>query len=75
MGDHLRLVQRAGLTVLLSTSYLDEAERCDHVVVLHQGKVLAQGTPAEVTAVAPGRSFMAEPPAGRAGARPAGAAA
>ena len=34
--------------MLLSTSYLDEAERCSHVVVLHEGKVLAQGAPAEV---------------------------
>ena len=33
--------------MLLSTAYLDEAERCDHVVVLHEGKKLAQGTPKE----------------------------
>ena len=39
----LQLVNEQGLTVLLSTSYLDEAERCAHVVVLHEGKVLAQG--------------------------------
>ena len=41
----LQLVNDQRLTVLLSTSYLDEAERCGHVVVLHQGKVLAQGRP------------------------------
>ena len=41
----LQLVDDQGLTVLLSTSYLDEAERCGHVVVMHQGKVLAQGPP------------------------------
>src|SRR5262249_52464259 len=39
----LQLVQEGTLAVLLSTSYLDEAERCGSVVVLHQGKVLAQG--------------------------------
>src|SRR5258708_16477093 len=39
------LVDEQGLTVLLTTSYLDEAERCSHVVVLYQGKVLAQGAP------------------------------
>lgn len=61
----LQLVQEQGLTVLLSTSYLDEAERCGHVVVLHQGTVLAQGSPAEVTALATGRTFLAEPPAGQ----------
>jgi ABC-2 type transport system ATP-binding protein len=40
-------VERDGIGVLLSTAYLDEAERCDHVVVLHEGEKLAQGTPGE----------------------------
>jgi ABC-2 type transport system ATP-binding protein len=57
----LKLVQEQGLTVLLSTSYLDEAERCGHVVVLHEGKVLAQGPPANVTKQAAGRTFVAQP--------------
>jgi ABC-2 type transport system ATP-binding protein len=60
----LHLVHDQGLSVLLSTSYLDEAERCGHIVVLHEGKVLAQGAPAEITAAARGRTFLAEPPAG-----------
>ena len=60
----LHLVHDQGLSVLLSTSYLDEAERCGHVVVLHEGRVLAQGAPAEITAAARGRTFLAEPPAG-----------
>jgi len=41
------LVERGGIGVLLSTAYLDEAERCDHVVVLHEGEKLAEGTPRE----------------------------
>ena len=57
-----RLVDDQGLTVLLSTSYLDEAERCGHVVVLHQGKLLAQGRPAAVSDLAYGRMFVAVPP-------------
>jgi ABC-2 type transport system ATP-binding protein len=60
-----QLVNDQGLTVLLSTSYLDEAERCGHVVVLHQGRVLAQGRPTEVSGLAAGRTFLAEPPAGQ----------
>jgi ABC-2 type transport system ATP-binding protein len=60
----LGLVRDDRLTVLVSTSYLDEAERCDHAVVLHEGKVLAQGPPGEVTARAAGRSFMATPAPG-----------
>ncbi len=59
-----QLVHDEKLTVLLSTSYLDEAERCGHVVVMHHGKVLAQGRPSEVSELAAGRVFLATPPAG-----------
>ncbi|MGB6450683.1 MAG: ATP-binding cassette domain-containing protein [Steroidobacteraceae bacterium] len=55
------LVHDEGLTVLVSTAYLDEAERSSRVVVLHQGKVLAQGAPTEITKLAAGRVFMADP--------------
>jgi ABC-2 type transport system ATP-binding protein len=34
-----------GVTVVVSTSYLDEAERCDRVALLHQGRVLALDRP------------------------------
>jgi len=34
-----------GMTVLASTAYLDEAERCDRVALLHQGHVIALDTP------------------------------
>src|SRR5262249_43588273 len=61
----LHLVNDEGLTVLLSTSYLDEAERCGHIVVLHSGRVLAQGTPATITDTARSRAFVAEPPTGQ----------
>src|SRR5205085_7349328 len=37
-----QLVAEQNVTVVVSTSYLDEAERCGHVVVLYQGKVLAE---------------------------------
>ena len=57
-----RLVNEQGLSVLLSTSYLDEAEHCGHVVVMHRGKVLAQGAPGEISQLAAGRSFVADPP-------------
>jgi ABC-2 type transport system ATP-binding protein len=60
-----QLVNDQHLSVLLSTSYLDEAERCDHVVVMHQGKVLAQGRPADVGELAAERTFLAEPAAGQ----------
>jgi ABC-2 type transport system ATP-binding protein len=61
----LQLVRDEGLTVLVSTSYLNEAERCDRSVVLHEGKVLAVGPPVEVSRLAAGRTFVARPPAGQ----------
>ncbi len=56
---HLVHVER--LTVLVSTSYLDEAERAGRVIVLNQGRVLAQGTPADITRHAEGRAFVTQP--------------
>jgi ABC-2 type transport system ATP-binding protein len=64
LWDIIFQLTREGLTVLLSTSYLDEAERCAHAVVLHEGKLLAQGKPSEVTTLANGLTFLAAPPAG-----------
>jgi ABC-2 type transport system ATP-binding protein len=63
-----RLVAEQGLTVLLSTSYLDEAERCQRSIVLYQGRVLAEGAPSDVAAEAAGACFLLTPPAER-GAR------
>ena len=39
---------REGVTIFVSTAYLDEAERCHRVALLHQGQVLSVGTPDEV---------------------------
>ena len=65
-----------GLTVLLSTAYLDEAERCGHVIVLHQGKVLAQGTPQDSRTSPRNRpQFRRRAAGGQSGADAAGAAA
>jgi ABC-2 type transport system ATP-binding protein len=60
----LQLVHDQRLTVLLSTSYLDEADRCDHAIVMHQGKLLAQGVPSEMSEGAHARVFVVDPPQG-----------
>jgi ABC-2 type transport system ATP-binding protein len=60
-----RLVAEQGLTVLLSTAYLDEAERCSRVITLHHGKVLSQGSPEEVAGLARGRCFVVTPSMGQ----------
>jgi len=56
------LVERDGIGVLLSTAYLDEAERCDHVVVLHEGEKLAEGTPREFKERVGQRVALVDPP-------------
>ena len=37
-----------GLTILMSTPYLDEAERCTRVALLHEGRVLANDEPSRL---------------------------
>ncbi|MDR5695292.1 MAG: ABC transporter ATP-binding protein [Armatimonadota bacterium] len=39
---------RSGVTILISTSYLDEAERCSAVGLLYRGHLIRSGSPAEV---------------------------
>ena len=41
---------REGVTILFSTSYLDEAERCNRVGLMHQGELLVIDTPSAVKA-------------------------
>ena len=36
------------VTVVVTTHFMEEAEYCDQVAILDEGKVLAQGTPAEI---------------------------
>jgi ABC-2 type transport system ATP-binding protein len=45
---------REGVTIFVSTAYLDEAERCMRLALLHHGRVLARGTPDEVKDLMPG---------------------
>ena len=44
-----------GITILMSTPYLDEAERCSRVALLHQGRVLAMDEPARLRTLITGR--------------------
>ena len=42
------LRENEGVTILLTTHVLEEAERCDRLVLLHEGNIVAQGTPQEL---------------------------
>src|SRR6266404_1373251 len=46
--DTLAHLAADGLTILIATPYLDEAERCNRVALMHEGVIQNVGTPAEV---------------------------
>ncbi len=49
LWDIVRAFQRNGGTVLLTTHYMDEAERlCDRLAIIDHGQVIAEGTPADL---------------------------
>jgi len=50
----LYLLLAEGVTILISTAYLDEAERCHHLALLHEGRLLACDTPARLKSQLPG---------------------
>src|SRR6185295_1099260 len=46
--DALAQLSSGGITILLATPYLDEAERCHRVALMHEGRLHRTGTPAEL---------------------------
>jgi ABC-2 type transport system ATP-binding protein len=50
LWEILGAIQKEGTTILVSTTYLDEADRCDRVALMHEGRIVAGGTPGEVKA-------------------------
>jgi ABC-2 type transport system ATP-binding protein len=46
--EEIHALSEEGLTVLVSTHYMDEAERCDRIVYILNGKLIAKGTVNEV---------------------------
>ncbi len=46
--DHLRTLRDQGVTVLVTTQYIDEAIYCDTVAILDKGKIAAEGPPDEL---------------------------
>lgn len=57
----LQELRDQGCSVLLSTPYLDEAEKADYVVLVKKGRVLQSATPAELKQRLPARIFRLEP--------------
>lgn len=48
--DMLASLKEQGISMLVSTSYMDEATRCERIAIMDKGHILETGTPAELTA-------------------------
>ncbi|MHA3081324.1 ATP-binding cassette domain-containing protein [Acinetobacter sp. ANC 5502] len=57
-----QLVQEENLSVIISTAYMDEAERCAEVYVMYEGKILQQGTPQSLSEQVRGLTWQVDPP-------------
>ena len=60
--EEIHALSEEGLTVLVSTHYMDEAERCDRIVYILNGNLIARGTVAEVIAQSGLSTFVLEGP-------------
>jgi ABC-2 type transport system ATP-binding protein len=60
--EEIHALSEAGLTVLVSTHYMDEAERCDRIVYILNGRLVARGTVAEVIHQSGLSTFVVEGP-------------
>ena len=49
---------RSGVTIIVTTHYLDEAERCDRIALMHNGRIVALGTVGELKEVFAGRALL-----------------
>jgi len=58
--DEIHSLSEKGITVLVSTHYMDEAERCDRIVYILNGNIIARGTVAEVVAHSGLSTFIVE---------------
>ncbi|WP_429156572.1 ATP-binding cassette domain-containing protein [Aeromonas veronii] len=56
----VRELAKGGMTVLWSTAYLDEAELCDHVLLMADGEVRTSGTPADLMGAMASRCWLLE---------------
>lgn len=52
-----QLVQEENLSVIISTAYMDEAEKCDYVYIMYEGKILKQGSPEQLKKIAHGQTW------------------
>ena len=60
--DMLERLRAQGVTIVVSTPYMNEASLCRHMVFIHKGKILASGTSGEIAGLFRGTVFAVEGP-------------
>lgn len=55
--EMLKRLQKQGITILVSTPYMDEADLCDRIALIQNGKILSIDTPANISAAYPDKLF------------------
>ncbi|MBN8885504.1 MAG: ABC transporter ATP-binding protein [Rudaea sp.] len=58
--DSLFALADQGTTILVSTHYMDEAERCHRLAILDHGRLVADGSPRDLCAALPGQALLIE---------------
>ncbi len=56
--EYFKRLKEEGVTILLTTHYMDEAENCDKLALMSRGRIIAEGSPQEVKRLAFGGDFI-----------------
>ncbi|MCA1668956.1 MAG: ABC transporter ATP-binding protein [Thermomicrobia bacterium] len=56
--DGLKSARDSGKTMVITTQYVAEAEYCDHVLLIHEGAIIAAGTPSDLRRAATGGEML-----------------
>ncbi|HVX51123.1 MAG TPA: ABC transporter ATP-binding protein [Chitinophagaceae bacterium] len=58
--DMLKRLKQQGITIMVSTPYMDEATLCDRIALMQAGKILSVNTPARIIEAFPGKLYAAK---------------
>jgi ABC-2 type transport system ATP-binding protein len=53
----LKKLKEQGITILVSTPYMDEANRCDRIALIQKGRILSIDTPSQIVQAYPGKLY------------------
>ncbi len=56
--EYFRRLRSEGVTILITTHYMDEAEHCDRIALMRRGRIVARGSPMEIKRLAMGGDLI-----------------